>query len=247
MTMLTALSVIRSRLTAVAVALGIAIGVLALILAGISMGQDTRVALDLALAGTTLGSIALTIIVTANLVLAEQDRGTMLILRPKPITARAIVLGKYFGLLLALTLLYLITGGLAFAILSAKLAFPHTEVLLTLLIGWGELALVCALAVFFATWTGSLLATVLTIGFYLGGTSLVLIKQAATQTGGFVSWLGNILFQILPNFSKYNLHETYLTATQLPGSYYLNVGIYTLAYVAILLILSTVIFARREW
>jgi ABC-type transport system involved in multi-copper enzyme maturation permease subunit len=203
-----------------------------------SLGQDTRVMIDLLLALTTLGSLAICWMQANSLASAEQDRGTGLLIASKPLTAGQYAVGRWLGLVLSSGAIYVLSSLLALLIASWGQSLPISQIMLAWLVSGGELLVLAALANLFACWTTPTLASLLTLSVWFIGHSLDLL---VTSTGW--PWLG----YILPNMSRFNLHETYVQATALPLSYYLLTAVYALAWSALLTALAALAVKRRAW
>lgn len=247
MSFLTTISALRGKLLWAALILGLAAGAGARFFATASLGQDLRVGTDLVQAILVIGTVLLGITALASFTLAEQERGVIFLLRPKPLTTAEMIIGKFVGLWLAVAVGYWLAACLALLLLSWNLTLPWQNLLLSLLVSWGEITLVLALGSCFTALSSPLLALFLTVAFWFGGHSLDLLAGTGSQAGGFAATFTAALRTLLPNLGRYNLHETFLSASQLPVGFYVNLGVYTVAWTAILLLLAVVAFRQREW
>lgn len=218
--------------------LGILAGSGARFFATASLGQDTRVLVDLLLAGTTIGSLVITWYLAGNLTSQEQDRGTGLLLVSKPLSASQYVTGRWLGLVLGGGVIFLLSSLVGLLIASWHNTLPVADILLSWLVSGGELLVLVALSNFMACWTTPTLANLLTLGFWICGHSLdILILSTGWQ------WLS----YLLPNLSRFSLHETYVQALSLPLSYYLLTLLYALIWTAVLTGLASATVRRRSW
>ena len=72
------------------------------VLAGLSIGQESRIVKDLGLASTTLFGTFIAIFLGITLVSKEIERRTIYLIVPKPISRPGFLVGKYCGLVLTL-------------------------------------------------------------------------------------------------------------------------------------------------
>lgn len=235
----------RQILTTIVV--GIVLVALILLYASMSLDQNQRLVVDLGLAGITLISLVSNIISTTYLFLREQERGVLLLILPKPISQTSLIVGKYLGLVLAALTNYLLLSLIVVGVSRIFYPFPLGGIALALLVGFGEIAVIIALAVLFSSLTAPLLAAFLTFASLVIGHSLSLIATAADRLGGFTSSLGQAVYYLAPNLEKFNLREMTALPTSLPTSYYGWLILYALAYIAFSLTVAVIIFRRREW
>lgn len=208
--------------------------------ASASLGQDQRVLIDLLLAITSLGTIVLAWLSSIRLTSFEQDRGAGLLIASQPLNSFQQAIGRFLGLLAGSYLSYTLSILISLLIASWGQSLPITELALTWLVTAFELTVFVALANLLSSWTNSGLANLLTLGFWLVGNSIDLVVNASE---GRLAWLT----YVIPNFSRFNLHETYLSATTLPVNFYLMTGVYSLSWTIALVLLSSITLKKREW
>jgi len=235
---LIALSAWQSRGLLGGAILGVVAGLSARFFATASLGQDARVMIDLLLAITTIGSLAIGWLIATNLAAAEQERGAGLLLASKPLTAGQYAVGRWLGIVVGSALIYIISALVGCLIASLGQQMPLAELSLSWLTSGGELLVLAALANLLACWTTSSLASFLTLALWFIGHSIdVLVMSSGWQFLGY----------ILPNLNRFNLHETYVTATGLPGTFYVLTGVYALSWSVVLVVLASAALKKRTW
>lgn len=245
---LTVRTTLNRRLLWSVIALGLVSGTVILLFANMSLEQNSRLVVDFGLAATILIAIIVSIVVTANMVLAEQDRGTLLIVLPKPIARSTFLVAKYLGLLISALVIYLILGATIFGLAATTYhQLPWADIMLTFIAAGLEIVALLALATLTSAFTTPILSTLLTFGFFVAGHSLSLILYATTQSGVVITWLGKAIYYLLPNLEKFNVRELYLTASQMPASYYGYMTLYAILYSTVALILGVMVINKREW
>lgn len=240
-------TILRGRLLLAVLLLALGLAATNLLLADISLEQNARLITDLGLALVTLVAVIITVVATANLVLSEQERGTILLILPKPISSGTFISGKFIGLAAASLVIYLILSLSVFGLAAFWYQLPWLNIGLTLLFGWLDLLVITALATLYASFSQPILATLLTAATYVVGHSLSLIVSATATGGPMLFYLGRAIYYLLPNLEKFNLREIYVTASTLSVSYYLWGFVYAGCYSVVCLILAQLALKRREW
>ena len=130
----------------------------------------------------------------------------------------------------------------------ARIEYQLFPLLLTSLFLFIELCLIAAAALLFGVFTSSILAILLTFSLYLvGHLSEGMVKLAGvTKNPGFQQFTDN-LYLVLPDLSRLDLKNDAVYGV-LPQTdvLWLNAG-YALVYTAALLLMTTVVFSRRQF
>jgi len=246
LTNLTIKTALSKRMFWLTLSLAALLAILILMMATISLDQNTKIVIDFSLTGIPLLTIMISVVASAYLVLAEQERGTLLLLLTKPISRATFIISKYLGLLIAASITIFIISLMVLGSASFVYNLPLGSITLALYTSWLELAILLAGTVFFAALTTPIISTLLTFGIFVLGHQLNLIFFATSDKGQLV-WLGKIIYYTLPNLEKYNLREIYSTANSLPSSFFGWATIYALIYVIIFNCLAWVLIRKREW
>jgi ABC-type transport system involved in multi-copper enzyme maturation permease subunit len=228
-----------------------------LALGQLTLGNETKVILDLGLSSISIFGTLIAIFIGIGLVYKELEKRTVYALLAKPVYRYELILGKYLGLLFTLFVnLAIMTTGLELALLYAG----H--------VGWGSflrvlpavfliflsLALLTALAILFSTFStpalSALFAFFLWVIGHFGSDLLsfgVLVKSAPAK------WLCRILYYAIPNFSNFKMIDS-RSILQSDGYFLpidsfaiLSAAIYCILYTALILSLSIAIFMRRDF
>jgi ABC-type transport system involved in multi-copper enzyme maturation permease subunit len=168
---------------------------------------------------------------------------------PKPISRAELVLGKHLGLTAVLAVMITIMMGIYLALLSfSQISYP-TGALVTagcyLLL---ELSLIVAVAILFGVFTSSILATLFSFGVYLmGHFSEDLVELGKLSKNASIESLTTSLYLVLPNLSRLDLKNEAVYGLLPNASELLNHALYGLLYTALLLIISMIIFAQKEF
>ena len=217
----------------------------------VAAGAQDKITLDLGLAGIHLLGLIVTAFVGTSLINKEIEKRTVLVLIAKPVSRLEFIVGKHLGLSAVLAVLMVLLTAIYVTILTInQIAFVWQSIFLAVLFTFVEMMLLTAAAMLFGAFTSSLLATLLTIAVYLMGhlSQDILSLGQITENIGFQR-IANGLYLILPDLERLNLrNEAVYGLALLPSTPDLVLNLaYGLLYIALLLTLSVVIFARRQF
>ena len=139
------------------------------LLGTLTIGEQSRIINDLGLASINLVAVIIAIFVGIGLVTKEIERRTIYTILARPITRVQFILGKYLGL----TFIVVVNVAIMFAMFLGTIVvsgnviyaslFQAVELILV------ETLLVMAIAMFFSTFSSSILSATMTIGVYIIG------------------------------------------------------------------------------
>lgn len=223
----------------------------------LSMRQEGRVIRDLGLGGIFFFGVVLSIVGGVTLVYQEIERKTVYSLIPKPIHRWQFVAGKYLGLSLTL----LVQMGLMALVMCAALWWqgePATAALgRALVLLYAEVLLVTAVAVLFSTFSTPLLSGLYAAGVTISGIFIPEVRAIITARLKESPALAQALValtHLLPD-----LHLFFVSGELIDGQHvsvhgaYVSWGYvawacgYGLLFSACVLLLSMVVFSRRDF
>lgn len=234
----------------------------ALVLGQMSLNEEARFARDMGLAGISLFGSITAIALGVTLLYGEIQRKTIHNILSKPILRFEFVLGKYLGMAFTLTLL-VICFSLALAVLLSVVSalYPYAEVGFTaaifkaVLLGFMEVLIVAAVAIFFSSFTTPYLSGIFTFGvFFLGRISDEMRAAASAAKDETMRAVAEFGTRVIPDLHIYaisggqvdaqhvSVHGNFVT-----WSYMGAAAIHALAWIALLLLLSSLIFRRRDF
>lgn len=224
----------------------------ALVLGEMSLHHEARIAVDVGLAGVSLFGSITAIVLGVSLLYNEVQKKTIHVILAKPIERHEFVLGKYLGMAITLTLLVALFVVFLAALLGlANAVNPYEKVGWTtsltkaVVLGWMEVLIVAALAVFFSSFSTPYLAGVFTFAlFFLGRTSdeirlsVAHFKQASVKA---IAWVG---LNAIPDLRLYGItvHGDFVS-----WGYVGNAALYALVWCAGLLLAAMLVFRRRDF
>jgi ABC-type transport system involved in multi-copper enzyme maturation permease subunit len=217
------------------------------LLPAISGAAQDKILTDFGPASASLLGVVVAIFVGTNLI--NKEKRTVFTIVTKPISSLEFILGKHLGLSAVLAILVTGMTAIYLAVLSlAQINYQLIPLLLTAFFLFLELCLITAGALLFGVFTSSILAILLTFSLYLvGHLSEGMVKLAGiTKNPGFQQ-MTDSLYLILPDLSRLDLkNDAVYGVIPQADTLLLNAG-YAVVYTAALLIVTTVIFSRRQF
>ncbi len=210
--------------------------------------QD-KILSDVGPASASLLGVVVAIFVGTNLINKEIEQRTVFVLVTKPINSAEFIIGKHLGLSAVLAILVAGMSAIYLSLMSlAHIDFQLAPMILTAVFLFLELCLITAAALLFGVFTSSILATLLTFSFYLvGHLSEGMVKLAGvTKNPGFQKMTDN-LYLVLPDLSRLDLKNDAVYGVVPQVDVLLSNAGYALVYTAALLVVTTVVFSRREF
>lgn len=221
----------------------------AIFLGELTAGQEARTIVNLGLSAMLLFGAFISIFVGVSLVSKEIEKRTVYAIFSKPIGRGEFIIGKYLGLCLTLLVNVIIMGvGVSLALLyvgGSNLAFSIWGAVLLI---YFELTILMAVAVMFSSFSSPSLSALLSFFvFIIGHFSASLNELAKSMGSAFAKYFFGVIYYILPNLSHFSFitnsaHGDFPPANMIGGAI-----LYALVYVSILLVITVLIFSRRNF
>lgn len=238
---------IRNKLLYLLVGFSIVLIGAGVLLATLSYVQVSEILQDVGLAAIRLFGAGIAMFVGAGLVHGEIDRRTIYTILSKPVSRAEFLVGKWAGLTFTVWLQLLLMA-VAFAAVSALAGAPirleHGAAIA--LVGL-ELMVLVAIATLFSCLTTPMLASSYTFGLWLIGhlsRDLYLLGQQSEQSS--VLRVTGWLYAVLPDFEVFNKTLEAVYGLPIRGHELVFAGLYAAGYSAVVLLLASSIFARRD-
>ncbi|MBI5548198.1 MAG: ABC transporter permease subunit [Deltaproteobacteria bacterium] len=243
---------LRDRILYGLVLFAIGLILLSAVLSNLTVGYRVRIVTDLSLSAMTFAGMILAVLLGVGSVAREVERRTAYSILAKPVGRAEYVVGKYLGVLLtsylnlllmtvaatAMILLYRSEGGFMYS----WGAYATTLGLMLL-----RVAVVAAVAVMFSTFTSSTVSFIASLGFSVAGyfTSEVRFFLGKSESEA-TRLLGDVLYWFLPDFAALDTLPQLLYSHPILTGPVVAAIVYALCYIALLLVLATAIFRRRD-
>jgi|WetSurMetagenome_2_1015567.scaffolds.fasta_scaffold193453_1 Cu-processing system permease protein len=202
---------------------------------------------DFGLATMSISGLLVAVFIGVGMLSKEISSKTVYHVLTKPVARHQFVIGKFAGLFSVLILNYAVMSFFFVATLlffGAHVGWTHFSAIVCI---GTEMAVIISAALFFSTFTSSMLAALFSIAFYCAGHLNDLISV------GFVSKSWNlfhlvlkILYYLLPNLEHFNIRNHVVYHSALPADYTFFAVAYGCLYVVLFLTLSCVIFRKRD-
>ncbi|MDX2273037.1 MAG: ABC transporter permease [Cyanobacteriota bacterium] len=240
---------IRDRILYLVLVFGIVMVGAVTLLPQVANRAENKIILDLGLAAINFLGLIVAVFVGTGLVNKEIEKRTVFVLIAKPMSRSEFILGKHLGLsaLLSVLLLMMTAIFLGLVLLRDPTA-PWLGVLWSIVFIFLELVLIVAAALMFGVFTSSILATLYTIALYLmGHFSRALLQFGSLTENSLITKFFEIMYVVLPDLERLNIKNQAVYGL-LPdsGELLLN-AVYSIVYTGLLLTITTVVFARRQF
>ncbi|MCB4756943.1 MAG: hypothetical protein LHV69_07960 [Elusimicrobia bacterium] len=249
---------IRNRLYQIILFFGGVILFVSLLLGALAPGHRTRVVFDLGLLSLELFGLTAAVFGAVNLVLQEIESKTLYLLLTRPLRRSTYIMGRFFGLMGAITLtmaamallhvLIMLIYFQDFKEFTSELSF-WTVYPTLIFMSLGKMLITAAVAIFFSLFaTSSVSALVFTGSFWIAGhfgRELAFMIDRAVQ--GPLRYVVHAVAAVLPDYQYFNFRDSF-ALPGFPGYGFIGWAVlYGLAYSGFFLIVSTILFSRKEF
>jgi ABC-type transport system involved in multi-copper enzyme maturation permease subunit len=231
------------------------------LLGQLTAGQDVKIIKDLGLSAISVFGLFIAVFIGIGLVSKEVERRSVYSLLPKPIHRYQLILGKFAGLALTLTVnlavmtlaLYVVLWYMSSSVPPAvQRAWdaPGLDPALLKAIGLilVELWLITAIALFFSTFSTPMLSAALTFGlFIVGHFSADLRNLDQVVDSAAAQQLARALYWVLPNLAQFDIKAQVVHGQPVAFGYLALTAGYAALYVTMLLAVAMYIFSHRDF
>jgi ABC-type transport system involved in multi-copper enzyme maturation permease subunit len=216
----------------------------------LTLGEQYRIIANMGTSATQIFGTLIAVFLGVGLVSKEIDRRTCYPALARPVSRAGFVAGKYLGLLATLLLnvvLMAVATASVLALYQGQGSFLDFAFFATFALTLVQLSVCAALAVLFSTFTTATLASICSLSIIGAGWLFGEVRPfwlQARQTS--LKQLVRVLDVLLPNMSLLDLKEavTYGDAVSVGSA--LARGAYGAGYAAVLLLLASIVFTRRD-
>jgi len=247
---------IRNRVLYGVLAVVFGLNLFAAVLGDMSFNEDVRVARDVGLGGISFFGSITAIVLGVALLYQEIQRRTIHTIISKPIERWEFVLGKYLGMVATLTMLVVAFTVVMFLVLELRGVGVTTSLVKAVLLAYGEVLIVAAIAIFFSSFSTPFLSGIFTFAlFFLGRISEEMKMAAESAQGAAIEFACKLALYIVPDLSTFSISgsEVAQNYVSVHGDSFVTwgyVGVamgYGALYISALLVLAVLIFSRRDF
>ena len=240
---------VRDRVLYNLIAFALLLSATALLVGQVSIDIERLVVVNLGLTAVSLFGVLIAIFIGIGLVSKEIDKRTLYTVLSRPVRRWEFVVGKFFGLTGTLVVnTFFMAIGVFLALLSVAHRFEKMDVPVLAAVYFIVLQffVVCALALFFSSFSTPLMAAVFTFALFVIGNLSQDLRGFAKTMPGVSGWLANAVAHLVPDFSALNVIGLAAHGDPIPGRLILYNTIYALLYSAMAISGAVLIFQRRN-
>lgn len=240
---------VRDRVLYNLIAFALLLSGAAILVGQISIDIERLVVVNLGLSAISLFGVVIAIFIGIGLVSKEIEKRTLYTVLSRPLRRWEFVVGKFFGLTGTLVVnTFCMSIGVLLALLYAvhKLERPDAWILVALYFIVLQFLMVCALALFFSTFSSPLLSAVFTFALFVIGSMSEDLRGFAAMTHGFTKLLVTGTAYMLPNFSSLNVINVVAHGDRISGRLIFYNSAYALLYSVVAISAAVLIFERRN-
>lgn len=239
----------RDRVLYVLVIFAVVLIAASTIVSELSPFDSSKILLDVGQAAMALMGSLIAVFLGIGLVSREIERRTIYVIVSKPIGRVEFLLGKVLGLALTLSIAVAIMAVMVFGVAFLYGARPGLAIAQSVALIWVQLVLLVAMSVAYATFTSSTpLAAMFALSTWVIGMGAGGFKEIAERSGTPAGKaILHALWWLLPDFGVLDVKARATYGIPLPAPDFLLAAGYGLAWTAVFLCVSVVIFSRRDF
>lgn len=245
----TAREAVRNRILYSILFFAVLMVAVAAVFGAASIGDQTKYMKDFSLMSVSLFGVVIAIVLGVNLLHQELGKKTIFNILSKPVARWQFIVGKFFGLLVTLTL---IVGAMSvgvvgfFTVLVGHLDHGLVVASFATLL---EITVVIAVAIFFSSLvvTPALAGMFTAATFVAGRSASYLLYFLKGEQPSIVQTMAQALYWALPRLDRYTVADQAVYGIVPDPAYLVVLLAYSVAYAGVLLLLSVGLFSRREF
>jgi ABC-type transport system involved in multi-copper enzyme maturation permease subunit len=219
----------------------------AFLLGTLTIGEQGKIIKDIGLASIDLFGVLIAIFVGVGLISKEIEKRTIYTIIAKPVHRYQFILGRYSGLVATIWANTLIMLAAFCLIMVMSGAMPDSGIMKAVgLIAVAQLIVLSA-AMLFSTFTTPTLSGIFTLALYVIGELAPDLKLMSDKLSGASKELLSALYYLLPNLALFNVKGEAVHGVPITGEYMMMAVAYGLAYTALVLLASCIVFQRRDF
>ena len=215
----------------------------------ISIGIERLVLINLSLTSISLFGVIIAIFIGIGLVFKEIEKKTLYTILSRPVRRWEFILGKYFGLVLTLTVnAALMTVGFYAALLITehKLTPADARLLVAVYFIILQFLMVTAITLLFSSFSTPIFSAVFAFALFAVGKFAGDLRNFAAMAHGTTKWLATGTAYAVPNFASLDVISQVAYNQPISGSLIVFNTLYALLYSAAILAGAVLIFERRN-
>ncbi len=238
---------LKERILLVVLVFGFLLMVASYVLAPLAVGAQKKIIVDIGLGSVSIFGVLLVILMGAGSHSREREKGILSNILSKPISRVDFILGKFLGTWFTITVIMACMSVVYLIVMVASQTPFNKMIFIALHLSVVEVALITAVLTLFSTFTSPLLSSLFTLCVFIcGHLSGDLLDFASHFGGAGLKLVSSIGYYLLPNLALFNVRSEAVHNLPLMDQYVYSATIYALFYVLVLLLVSSIIFKRRD-
>jgi len=240
---------VRDRVLYNLIAFALLLSAAAILVGQISIDVERLVVLNLGLTAVSLFGVVIAIFIGIGLVSKEIDKKTLYTVLSRPLRRWEFVVGKFLGLTGTLVVnTFFMALGVFLALLYVQRHFDRTD--------WGVAAalyfivlqflIVCALALFFSSFSTPIMSAVFTFAVFVIGSLADDLRGFAHNAAGIQGMVMTAAAYLVPNLSAFNIVNQAAHGDAVAGRLIVYNTLYALLYSVVVISGAVLVFERRN-
>ena len=237
---------IRHRILYLLLLFALALIVLSRTLSLLTVGEGGKIIKDVGLSAINVFGLLIALFVGVGIIFREMERRTVQVTLSTPIARWEYLLGKYFGLAAAITIMVVVMAAALLGLVALRGEFT-ASLLVAVFMLWVELMFITAAAVFFSSFSTPIFAALFTAATYVVGhlAWALPLLQERLPAGAFRALIGAVYFA-LPDLEYGDVRALAVHGVPIPWDRVATATVYELGYAALLLVVACLAFRRRD-
>lgn len=228
-----------------------------------TLGEDIVLVITQGLTLVKLIAVFLAIWTASNTIADEIEGKTALMILAKPVGRRSFIIGKYLGVMIAVSIIFLVLGIFFLNTVSYKVVYDAREaskdvptaiecfmriygILPGLALEYFETMVLAAIAVAISTRLSLLPNLTISFAIYILGHLVPQIVQSSVGQFDVVRFIGNLSSAVLPVLDHFSMESAIAMNQNLPWNYVGVAFVYAMLYCLMSLLLSLLLFESRD-
>ena len=214
----------------------------------LTIGDDEKVIVDFGLAMIEIFGLIWVLFVWSQLLFKEVEGKTIFLILSKPIERYEFVLGKFFWFSFTILLIVLLQSILFLWVLLIKWIDITNLIGFSLLFTFFKLEILLALVLFFSSFMSNMLTILVALGVYVLGHGFSLLLDMFSRLESTILLGAAKGFQLLlPPMEALNIKDVIGSFQNFHMNYFLFNSLYSIAYLAIILFFTILIFNKKSF
>lgn len=243
----TFIEVYRSKIMLGVVFLALGMLIMTMVASAFAYGAPDKVALDFSIGMMSVANLLIAIFLGVTLISKEIESRTLYMVLSRPISRFAFLLGKIFGLssvLIINTIFLTLVGLMSYRYLGGT---GEELVYWVAFFSFIEAVIVMLFGVMFSLISNPSLASVFTILTLVSGHTITsTLTNFFAKTSNLTMIVLKYSLFFIPDFERINLKDFLIYKQQIANSYLYSSLAYVLLYIAVLMIVVSMIFSRKN-